>query len=177
MNYPRSHVSRDEALAAYLGIGGGRSLVQLHQHLTRLAPIRTVSVRSLKEWSRRLGWRKKAVAFDAETARRLLAQAQEEVVKRQFDRVVELTKLAQSCLDAANDVDIDPATLSASDIRTLASAAIDAIKMVEVLTGGVSDRAANDAGLAEEAVALLRQLETQKREGARGAALTPPSVA
>jgi hypothetical protein len=70
-----------------------------------------------------------------------------------------------------------PTTVYASDIRALVTAAVDAIKMVEVLTGGVSDRAIRVGGLAEEALTLLRQLEAQKRAGAQLTAATPPGEA
>jgi hypothetical protein len=130
------------------------------------------SFATLAVWSRRGHWQA-AAAHDEFVGNALVARLRETAVEEQFDRVTALTKLAQSCLDGANEIELDPTLLSASDIRALVSAAIDAIKMTEVLTGGVSDRAANDAGLAEEAVALLRRLEAQKWESARGVGVVP----
>src|SRR5262249_49509213 len=56
-------------------------------------------------------------------------------------------------------------TSSPQDLKALVSTAIDAIKMVEVLTGGVSDRAERNDVLAHEALVLLKELEAQKRNG------------
>jgi hypothetical protein len=47
----------------------------------------------------------------------------------------------------------------------LVSAAIDAIKAVELLSGGATERAEQRQGMAEEALALLRQLEQRRRGG------------
>jgi hypothetical protein len=54
---------------------------------------------------------------------------------------------------------------TAAEKKALITAAIDAIKMVEVLTGGVSDRQERVAGMADEAKRALQQLEEQKRRG------------
>jgi hypothetical protein len=76
----------------------------------------------------------------------------------------------QRCLEVAAAVDIDESSATPADIKALTTTAIDAIKMVEVLTGGVSERTATATGIADEARQLLRQLE-QRRRG--GGALSP----
>ena len=48
----------------------------------------------------------------------------------------------------------------------IVTTALDAIKLAEVLTGGVSDRTENARGIAGEALELLEKLEHQKRAGA-----------
>jgi len=54
-------------------------------------------------------------------------KARDAAINRGFDRVESLSTLAQSCLDAVNEVEIDPAKVTATEIRTLATVAIDAI--------------------------------------------------
>jgi hypothetical protein len=62
-----------------------------------------------------------------------------------------------------------PSSPSASRRRSTAfhlAAATDAIKIVEVLTGGISDRCDdNVGGLGAEAMAILEQLAAEKRGG------------
>jgi hypothetical protein len=170
-------LTRQQSLVDYLALGAERSLRGLARHYDEIRTENPPSFATLAVWSRRDRWQAAAAAHDEYVGTALVARLRETAVQEQFDRVTALTKLAQSCLDAANKIELDAEMLSVSDIRALVSAAIDAIKMIEVLTGGVSDRAANDAGLAEEAVALLRQLEAQKRASAPCAALSPTSVA
>jgi hypothetical protein len=160
-------LTRQQSLVDYLALGAERSLRGLARHYDEIRTENPPSFATLAVWSRRDRWQAAAAAHDEYVGAALVARLRETAVQEQFDRVTALTKLAQACLDAANEIELDPALLSVSDIRALVSAAIDAIKMTEVLAGGVSDRAANDAGLAEEAAALLRQLEAQKRTHAQ----------
>jgi hypothetical protein len=166
-------VTPQEALSLYLGLGAERSLTVLRQRLIDDASIEPVALRTLADWSSRDGWVRAAEEFDAKASARLVARTQTAVVRAGFDRVMSLTMLAQRCLDLANAATLDPSSLNAADIRSLASTAIEAIKSVEVLTGGVSDRTERAGGMATEARELLRQLEAQKR--ARVIDITPPS--
>jgi hypothetical protein len=158
-----ARISRDEAFAAFLRLGAGRSLRQLHRYLTTSAPGKRVSLRTIKEWSRRGGWIEKAVEFDTDAAQRLVERAKNDIVDEQFDRIRGLRVVVQHCLDAAGAIDIDLSSGTAAEVRTLTTTAIDAIKMIEVLTGGVSDRTESARSIAAEAKELLQNLERQKR--------------
>jgi hypothetical protein len=161
----RSPISRDEALVLYLRIGGRRSLTRLHRHITETTPAAAVCLRTLKEWSRRYSWTRRAAEFDADAAHRLVERAQRDIVEEQFDRIRSLRIVAKNCLEAAGAIEIDLSSGTAAEVRTLTTAAIDAIKMIEVLTGGVSDRTETAPGIAAEAKQLRQKLERQKRAG------------
>jgi hypothetical protein len=86
------------------------------------------------------------------------------VVKAEFDRVGMLIKVAQQCRDDALKIQVSPKGATAQDRKALVSTAVDAIKAVEVLTGGVSDRQERVGGMAQEARDLLKALEARARE-------------
>jgi hypothetical protein len=159
-------LTRQQSLVDYLALGAERSLRRLARHYDEIRTENPPSFATLALWSRRDQWQAAAAAHDEYVGAALVARLRATAVQDQFDRVTALTKLAQACLDTANEIELHAEMLSVSDIRALVTAAIDAIKMVEVLTGGVSDRAASAGGVAEEALVLLRQLEAQKRGGA-----------
>jgi hypothetical protein len=162
MTASRNPISRDEALGLYLRLGGRRSLTRLHRQITETTPAAAVCLRTLKEWSRRYNWTRRAADFDADAARRLVERAARDIVEEQFDRIQSLRIVAKHCLEAAGAIEIDPSSGTAAEIRTLTATAIDAIKMIEVLTGGVSDRTETARGIATEAKQLLQKLERQK---------------
>jgi hypothetical protein len=172
----RNPISRDEALGLYLRLGGRRSLTRLHRQITETTPAAAVCLRTLKEWSRRYSWTRRAADFDADAAHRLVERAQRDIVEEQFDRIRSLRIVAKNCLDAAGAIEIDPSSGTAAEVRTLTTTAIDAIKMIEVLTGGVSDRTETARGIAIEAKELLQKLEQQKRAGMDQARSRPEDV-
>jgi hypothetical protein len=169
----RNPISRDEALALYLRLGGRRSLTRLHRQITETTPAAAVCLRTLKEWSRRYSWTRRAAEFDAGAAHRLVERAQRDIVEEQFDRIRSLRIVAKNCLEAAGAIEIDLSSGTAAEIRTLTTTAIDAIKMIEVLTGGVSDRIESGGGIATEARELLQKLEGQKRGSITARPLQP----
>lgn len=152
-----------EALSIYLGMGSDRSLPAVRAKLGSDAGVEVPTARTFEEWSSKFGWVRAAEEFDAKAGARLVARTQTAVVRAGFDRVLSLTMLAQRCLDTANAASLDPGDINAADIRALTSTAIEAIKTIEVLTGGVSDRTERAGGMATEARELLRRLEEQKR--------------
>jgi hypothetical protein len=159
----RTTISRDEALGLYLRLGGRRSLSRLHRQITELAPGEVVSLRTLKEWSRRCGWARRAAEFDTDAAQRLVERAKNDIVDEQFDRIRGLQHVVQRCLEAALAIDLDPARGTPGDLRVLTMTAIDAIRAVEVLIGQGGRGEQRAAGMAAEAVMLLRQLEEKRR--------------
>jgi hypothetical protein len=167
---PGPSITPQRALADYVALGGERSLRRLVQHYKEIGMKNPPSFATVALWSSRFGWDRKAREHDEFVGAALLLRLRDEAVQREFDRVSALVRVAQHCLEVAAVIDIDESSATAADIKALTTCAIDAIKMVEVLTGGVSERTATTTGIADEARQLLRQLE-QRRRG--GGALSP----
>lgn len=144
-------------------MGPQRSIAKLRRVYSAETPDGAPSIETLKAWSGRFGWVALSKQFDEEGRGRLIERTQTAVVNREFNRVQMLTEAAAQCLDQANAIVVAASGASASDKATLMRAAIDAMKMVEVLTGGVSDRQERTAGLATEARDLLAQLERKAK--------------
>jgi hypothetical protein len=157
-------ISPGEALADYLAMGAERSINKLFRRYSDSNLAKPPAEITLKWWSRRDHWVEQAREFDERVGRRLRARAETAAVKQSFNRIAALNAVAQRCLEVAAHSNIESAT-SAADIRALVTAAVDAIKLVEVLTGGVSDRTESARGIAAEARELLQKLERQKRVG------------
>jgi hypothetical protein len=167
-------VGPNQALHDYLSLGERRSLRKLARHYASTMPTGAPPLITIKSWSKRYGWVEKAGQHDREVAETLALRVKEAAITAEFDRVQALAKVARQCLEDASRVRLSGAA-TASELRILVTTAIDAIKMVEVLTGGASDRTEERAsGLQEQARQLLAELEARKRaEGAR-ALLTAP---
>lgn len=161
-------VTNQQALADYLAMGADRSLAALYRRYAAEIPQGAPAEITLKKWSQRHGWAAAARRHDQNVGRRLLEQVETEAVKRGFDRAQALMVAAEACLDDAAKIRLDGVG-TAHDKKALISAAIEAIKMVQVLTGGVADRQERVAGFAEEAREALRQLEQARRDGVRAA--------
>lgn len=157
--------------------GADRSLAKLHRHYRASASGNGPCLRTLASWSTLYGWAKASAEHDDSVGAALRSRLRETAVQQQFDRVGALTIVAQRALGAviekmsAGEVTV----ATASDIKALVSSAIDAIRLCEVLTGGVSDREEHRGGIAEEALTLLREIEEQKRERASTPSLTMQS--
>jgi hypothetical protein len=160
---PGPSITPQQALVDYLALGGERSLRRLVQHYDEIGMRNSPSFATVALWSSRFGWDRKAREHDDFVGAALLSRLRDEAVRREFDRVAALMKVAQRCLEVAATVDIDESSATVADIKALTTTAIDAIKMVEVLTGGVSDRTESARGIATEAKELLQKLEQQKR--------------
>jgi hypothetical protein len=157
-------ITAAEALADYLAMGAERSISKLFRRYSESNLAKPPAEITLKWWSRRDHWVEQAREFDERVGRRLRARAETAAVRQSFNRVAALNTVAQRCLEVAAYSEIENAT-SAADIRALVTAAVDAIKLTEVLTGGVSDRIESARGIAAEARELLQKLERQKRAG------------
>ena len=156
-----------QGLRDYLALGERRSLRKLARHYASTMPTGAPPLITLKGWSKRYGWVRAAAQYDREVAETLARRAKEAAINAEFDRVQALAKAAQQCLDAALQVRL-PSAATASDVRTLVTTAIDAIKMIEVLTGGASDRTEErSTGMPERARELLAELEAKKRAEGR----------
>jgi hypothetical protein len=154
-----SKVTQEQAFAHYLMLGSHRSFEKLRTFYASATPPQTVSIDTLKYWSRKHGWVAKAATHDEQVAGRLAERAEREDAQRQWNNVESLLQVAQRCLDAVAKAQISVAT--PQDLRALVTAAIEGIKMAEVLTGGVSDRVAHPK--TDEAVASLEAIERRLR--------------
>ena len=162
---PGPSITPQQALVDYLALGGERSLRRLVQHYNEIRMKNPPSFATVALWSSRFGWDRKAREHDDFVGAALLSRLRDEAVRREFDRVAVLMKVAQRCLEVAAAIDIDESSATAADIKALTTTAIDAIKMVEVLTGGIFERTATATGVAEEVRELLRRLEQRWRGG------------
>lgn len=118
---------------------------------------------TLKDWSVKFGWQALVKQFDADAQRRLVERTQTIVVSRNLSRVEALSLVADQCLEDAASIRVDGRGASAQDKKALLSAAIEAVKMIEVLTGGVSDRQEKVAAMSSKATDALRELEARAR--------------
>jgi hypothetical protein len=157
-------VTAQQSLVHYLALDNQRSLRQLRRYYEENDTEYPPSFAILAVWSRQFGWSRAALAYDESVGAALLLRLHETSVQQRFDQVGALNNLAQRCLDTANEIAIDATAATVSDLCGLVSTAIDALKMVEVLTGGVTDRQDRSAGIAEEAMVLLRAIEEDKRQ-------------
>jgi hypothetical protein len=153
-------------------MGAERSISKLFRRYSESDLANPPAEITLKWWSRRDHWVEAAREFDERVGRRLRARAETAAVKQSFNRVAALNAVAQRCLEVAAHGEIENAT-SAADMRALVAAAVEAIKLAEVLTGGVSDRTESARGIAAEAKELLQKLEEQKRGGIAAHPLQP----
>jgi hypothetical protein len=158
-------VTPHEALAAYLGLGGARSVRLLHRKLIGEVSNKAPSLRTLLNWSGRYGWTVAAAEYDREVGEGLLRKVKEAAISTGFDRAGSLLRVAHRCLDAALEMPLPLDGGTPHDLKALATTAINCLKTVELLCGGATERAEQRQSMAEEALALLRQLEQRRRGG------------
>lgn len=156
-------ITHYQALAEYLAMGADRSLAGLYRRYKAEIPNGAPAEITLKKWSQRYGWAAAARRHDENVGRRLLEHVEDEAAKRGFDRVQALMDAAQACLEDAAAIRLKGEG-SATDKRALLSAAIDCIKMIELLTGGVTDRQERAAAFPEEAKRILNELAARQRD-------------
>jgi hypothetical protein len=154
------------ALAEYLALGADRSLAKLHRGYGTDGVENAPCLKTLANWSKRYRWQAAVTEHDEYVGAALLLRLRETAVQQQYDHVSELHNLAQLCLDTALETATNLRPMTASDLRILATIAIDAIKMVEVLTGGIKERREDySKGIDPAAMAILEQMAADKRAG------------
>ncbi len=113
-----------DAFEAYFLLGAVRSLSKLHMLLTETAPPgkKTVSLRTLKEWSRVHDWQQRCIIRDAEVARKVEQKSTADVVsvKAKFLQQV------QSVIETAFDSQGNPKIVCdrARDLKDMIDAAL-----------------------------------------------------
>jgi hypothetical protein len=168
-------VTAQQAKVAYLALENARSLRHLRQWYEESGIEFAPSFAILAVWSKRHGWQCAAAEYDESVGAALLLRLHETSVQRAFDKVAALNTLAQRCLDTAAETAVNVTAATVSDLRALVSTAIDAIKTVEILTGGVGNRREDYAGgIDPAALAMLAEIETKVK--ARLPALLPPEA-
>jgi hypothetical protein len=159
-------VTAQQAMCDYLALNNERSLRRLARWYEESRTEFPPSYGTLAAWSRRDNWQRAAAEHDDFVGAALRSRLRETAVQQQFDRVTALNNVAQRSLDVAAETLRTASVSTASEVKALVSAAIDALKMIEVLTGGVTERRDdNGGGLGAEAMAILEQLAADKRAG------------
>ncbi len=134
-------IKHQRALADYLALGPGRSIEKLHRRYIENAP-KPPCLRSLKGWSTRYGWKAKAVEYDERVATQVAERAETAAVEQGFDHVKALTKVADKALRKVI-AGLDAEEIEAGDayqMAALVNSALGAIKGVQLLTGGATER-------------------------------------
>lgn len=153
-------VSKDKFLQLYLEAGTGRSIPKLLRTCSALYPD-LPCLKTLREWSNRGDWMKKAEEYDLEVMRQVESQTATESVKRIFNAREKLENQAESMLKRVEDFFADESLSKISDYDQLEKAmkwAIEAVKLTEVLRGNVSDRQSLELEVSEkERQAELRE--------------------
>lgn len=99
-------VGADQAFEIYFGQGASRSLSTLHKHLTEIAPLgqKPVSLRTLKEWSRKNNWQQRCVIKDKAVAEGI----EKKTTKSAIERKARWLSRIESRINSAFDKDGNP---------------------------------------------------------------------
>lgn len=134
-------VKHRQALNDYLALGPDRSIEKLHVWYIENAP-KAPCLRSLKGWSARYDWQARSAEHDERVAGGVKEKVEDAAVEGNWDRVADLTELAQRALKKAinalkdeNMVAKDPYAVAA-----LTNIVLGAIKGVELLSGRATGR-------------------------------------
>ena len=134
-------VKHRQGLADYLALGADRSLEKLYQWYRENVP-KPPGRSIIKIWSTRYEWQAKAAQHDERVAGNVSQKVEEAAVEETWDRVKDLTAVAQrsiqKALDALKDDNMevkDPYAVAA-----LVNAAMSSIKTVELLAGRATGR-------------------------------------
>jgi len=151
-------ITPEQALAIYLEMGADRSIAKLHQRLTEIAPSAPV-LRTLKSWSKSGDWVRKAAAHDAQVGKRLIDKVETAQVKEQWSVLQKLEAAIDIALDVENLRLAAGMASSKGDFAASLKAAVEAIKLREVMTGGVSERSESKSDITvKESSYSLRSL-------------------
>lgn len=151
-------ISETEARAAYLGMGPERSLRALLKAYEAQG-IKPPSLRTLGTWSTEHDWQRLAAEHDERVAARVISKAETAQANEGFDAVKALTEAAEIALDALALKKAAAEAADKGDLRGMMSAAVDALKLREVLTGGVSDRTASENELTVRQEAARKKVD------------------
>ncbi len=134
-------VKHDRGLADYLALGPDRSLEKLCRQYAETM-LRPPALVTLKLWSAKHSWQAKAAQHDARVAQQIAKRAEEASVERGLDHVQALTAVADKALRKVI-AGLDAEEIEAGDayqMAALVNSALGAIKGVQLLTGGPTER-------------------------------------
>ena len=134
-------IKHQQGLADFLRLGPDRSLEKLYFWYTENVP-KPPAISTLKIWSTRYGWQAKAAAHDARVASRVAEKAEKAAVEETWDQVKALTVVARKTLQKVVD-GLEGESIKADDayqLAALTNSALAAIKGVQLLTGGPTER-------------------------------------
>ena len=134
-------VKHHQGLADYLALGPDRSLDKLYRQYTKNMP-KPPALVTLKSWSVKHSWQAKAVGYDARVAAQIAETAEAVAVEQGVDHVKALTDVADKALRKVID-GLDGDAITATDAyqtAALLNSALGAIKGVQLLTGGPTER-------------------------------------
>ena len=125
----------------FLALGPDRSLEKLFQWYAENVP-QPPCISIIKIWSTRYDWQARAAEHDEQVAGGVKEKVEDAAVKETWDRVGDLTELAQRALKKAVDALKDD-TMKAKDpyaVAALTNIVLGAIKGVELLSGRATGR-------------------------------------
>lgn len=99
-----------------------------------------VSMRTMEIWSSRNEWVRLAAEHDARVAQRATQKIETKRANQAFDAIKALTEAAEIALEAATLRNAAVEAAAKGDVRGMIAAGVEALKLKEVLNGGVSDR-------------------------------------
>lgn len=134
-------VKHGEGLNDYLMLGADRSLEKLCRQYAETM-LRPPALVTLKLWSAKHSWQAKAAQHDARVASQVAEKAEEAAVEQGLDHVQALTAVADKALRKVID-GLEGESIQADDaykLAALVNSALGAIKGVQLLTGGPTER-------------------------------------
>ena len=137
-------VKHVQGLADFKRLGPDRSLEKLCRQYTQTVP-KPPAISTLKIWSTKYGWQAKAAVHDERVAGRVSVKVEDAAVGEAWDRVKDLTTVAQKSIQKALDA-LEGGNMEAKDpyaVAALMNTALGSIKAVELLSGRATGRFEN----------------------------------
>ena len=134
-------IKHRQALNDFLAMGADRSLEKLCQWYIKNVsnpPGRSI----IGIWSVKHGWQDRAAEHDERVAGGVKEKVESAAIEETWDRVGDLTDLAQRALKKALDA-LEGDAMTVTDpygVAALVNSALSSIKTVELLTGGPTER-------------------------------------
>ncbi len=134
-------IKHRQALNDFLAMGSSRSLEKLYTWYTINVP-KPPGRSIIGIWSMRYDWQARAAEHDERVAGGVKEKVEGAAIEENWDRVRDLTELAQRSLGKALDA-LKGDAMKVTDpygVAALVNAALSSVKTVELLTGGPTER-------------------------------------
>lgn len=139
MNKPR-RIKEPEARATYIAMGSQRSLRALREKLVQEYGTGAPSLAAITLWSAKNKWQEAVKEYDRRVSDEIAFRAVKADARATFDAIKALTEAAEIALEAATLRNAAVEAAAKGDVRGMIAAGVEALKLKEVLNGGVSDR-------------------------------------